>query len=242
MSEPTVFDIDRIDLNFTPKPWSFAETRRAEIDAYFAELQREKPALWNGRVLLLHRQVVSDGVFRGDYLETDYASFTAWRHWAPPKSGVHDCFGAAAVVSADGGVLLGVMGEHTANAGQIYLPAGTPDPSDIIEGKVDLAWSVARELKEETGIDVSDLAIERSWTTVVDGQLIVQNKILRSRETADALRKRILAHLTSEKQPELADVRFVRSPRDFVSAMPPYVTAFLKRFFDAGLASQPASA
>ena len=78
-----MFDIDRLELAFTPKPWPFAVERRAEIDAYFAKLQREKPALWNGRVLLLHHQVVRDGVFRGDYLETDYASFSAWRALGP---------------------------------------------------------------------------------------------------------------------------------------------------------------
>ena len=36
---------------------------RAEIDAYFETLQREKPAIWNGRVLLLHAHAVADGVF-----------------------------------------------------------------------------------------------------------------------------------------------------------------------------------
>ena len=166
MTAPAIFPIDRLALSFAPKPWPFAEARRAEIDAYFAELQRQKPAIWNGRVLLLHRQVMSEGVFRGDYLETDYASFAAWRHWGMPKAGVHDCFGAAAVISADGAVLLGVMGAQTANAGWIYFPAGTPDPSDIVGGTVDLERSVARELKEETGLDVSEFAPDPGWTTV----------------------------------------------------------------------------
>ena len=54
---PSLFHVDRLELAFEPKPWAFADERRAEIDAFFAELQREKPALWNGRVLLLHHQV-----------------------------------------------------------------------------------------------------------------------------------------------------------------------------------------
>ncbi len=77
-AEPALIRVDRLELTFAPKPWAFAIERRAEIDAYFGALQREKPAIWNGRVLLLHAQVVRDGVFRGDYLETDYASFAAW--------------------------------------------------------------------------------------------------------------------------------------------------------------------
>ena len=128
----SVVHIDRLELTVAPKPWAFADERRAEIDAYFAALQREKPAIWNGRVLLLHHQVVSDGVFRGAYLETDYASFAAWRHWGRPAAAVHDCFGAAAIAAADGAFLLGVMGAHTVNAGRIYFPCGTPDPDDIV--------------------------------------------------------------------------------------------------------------
>ena len=239
MSEPIVFAVDRLDLVLAPKPWPFAETRRAEIEAYFAGLQKEKPALFNGRVLLLHRQVVSEGVFRGEYLETDYASFLAWRHWAPPKSGVHDCFGAAAVIAADGAVLLGVMGVHTANAGQIYFPAGTPDPSDIVDGKVDLDFSVARELKEETGLDIAEVAPAPGWTTVVNGQLIVQIKTLRSALPAEALRARMLAHLASEAEPELADIRIVRGPVDVDAAMPRFVTAYLEAHFDGALANRP---
>jgi 8-oxo-dGTP pyrophosphatase MutT (NUDIX family) len=237
MTGPTVFSVDRLDLAFEPAPWPFAQRRRTEIDAYFAELQRQKPAIWNGRVLLLHRHDLRDGVFRGAYLETDYASFSAWRRWQPADAGVHDCFGAGAVVAADGAVLLGVMAAHTANAGWIYFPAGTPDPSDIIEGKVDLAWSVARELKEETGLDIAELAPEPGWTTVRDGQLIVHIKTLRSRITADDLRARMLAHLATETQPELAGIRIVRGPSDYDPAMPPFVTAFLDRHFGGRLAN-----
>ncbi|MGH6666019.1 MAG: NUDIX hydrolase, partial [Pseudolabrys sp.] len=130
MSDVSVMPIDRLALAFAPKPWAFAAERRADIDEYFAALCRDKPSLWNGRVLLLHDHAVADGVFRGAYLETDYASFAAWRYWGRPPAGVCDCFAAAAIMAADGAFLLGVMGPHTANAGRIYFPCGTPDPGD----------------------------------------------------------------------------------------------------------------
>lgn len=228
---PSIFNVERLELSFAPRPWAFAQDRRAEIDAYFTDLQREKPAIWNGRVLLLHRQVVSDGVFRGAYLETDFASFTAWRHWGRPHAGVRDCFGAAAVLSADGGFLLGVMGAHTVNAGWIYFPCGTPDLNDIVGDKVDLAASVARELKEETGCDIAEFSVAPGWTTVVDGALIVQIKLLRSQESAENLRARMLANLAREVQPELSDIRIVRSAADFDPAMPRFVKVFLEGYF-----------
>ena len=229
--EPTLFRIDRLELAFKPKPWAFAVERRAEIDDYFAQHQRENPALFNGRVLLLYHQVVRDGVFYGDFLETDYASFFAWNGWGRPPAGVRDCYGSAAVVGSDGGVLLGVMNAHTANAGRIYFPCGTPDLDDIVDGTVDFDVSVRRELMEETGIDAATLMPEPDWTAVIDGVLIMHVKLFRSHETAEVLRARALAHIARERQPELCDVRVVRGRADFDPAMPRFVTAFLVQHF-----------
>jgi hypothetical protein len=214
-----------------PKPWAFAVERRADIDAYFVRLQREKPAIWNGRVLLLHSHEIADGVFRGDYLETDYASFTAWIHLGRPDACVHDCFGAAAVLSSDGAFLLGRMAPHTFNAGQIYFPSGTPDPTDIAGGKVDLEFSIGRELLEETGLDAAQFTAEPGWTAVVDGALTVQIKVLRSYLNAETLRARIGGHLARDAQAELSEICIVRGPADFTAAMPDFVTAFLAHWF-----------
>ena len=232
---PSVFHVDRLDLSFVPKPWVWAEKRRAEIDALFADMRRKKPALWNGRVLLMHRQVIEHGVLRGEFIETDYASFVAWKHQGRPHAEVRDCFSAAAIQSSDGAFLLGVMGAHTFNAGEVYFPCGTPDPSDIVGGKVDFEHSVRRELLEETGLAMDDFTLEPGWTMVVDGSLIGQIKVVRARESAKALHARILAFLAREKRPELADIRVVYGPGDFDQAMPRYVTAFLASRF----ATQP---
>lgn len=228
---PSIVQVDQLDLTFAARPWAFAGERRADIDARFAARQRDNPALWNGRVLLLYESQLRDGVFSGRYLETDFASFDAWRQWGRPPAGVHDCFGAAAVETADGAFLLGVMGPRTANAGRVYFPCGTPDPNDVAGGRVDLALSVARELKEETGLNVADFAAAPGWMSVFDGAQIAHLKLLRSSELAAALRARILDHLAQERQPELADIRIARSPADFDPAMPRFVTAFLERHF-----------
>jgi 8-oxo-dGTP pyrophosphatase MutT (NUDIX family) len=225
---PSISHIDRLDLSFAPKPWDFAVERRNEIDAFFAVLRRDKPSIWNGRVLLLHHHAMNDGVLHGEYLETDYASFAAWRQWGRPAAKVNDCFSAAAILAADGAFLLGVMGPHTFNGGKIYFPCGTPDPADIVGDKVDLELSVGRELKEETGLSVTEFASEPGWTMVADGSLIAQIKVLRSGEDSVVLRERILTHLAREQHPELADVRIIRKHKDLDPAMPRFVIAFLE--------------
>ena len=233
MSDIAIEHLDRLELAFAPRPWPFAFERRADIDAYFAELQRANPAIWNGRVLLLYRHRLSDAVLSGAYLEADFASFSAWRAWGWQETGVRDCFAAAAIIAADGAVLLGVMGAHTFNAGRIYFPCGTPDLNDVKGNRVDLEASVWRELKEETGFAPADFTVEPGWTCIAAGPLIALIKVLHATENADVLQARARAYIASEQQPELVDLRIVRSPRDFGPAMPRFVTAFLEKHFAA---------
>lgn len=229
---PQVRHVDRLDLTLDASVWDFAKERRAEIDVLFAELQNKQPALFNGRVLLMHRYAIDNGTMRGTFLQADYASFVAWQRWGRQDVGIHDCFAAAAIQSADGAFLLGVMGSHTYNAGQIYFPCGTPDPSDVAEGsKVDFEFSVRRELREETGLDPDLLAVEPGWTLVFEGTLIAAIKVMRSPLAAEPLRALILENMAHERQPELADIRIVRGIADFEPMMRGFAKAFLAHRF-----------
>ena len=227
MTAIPVVPIARIELTLRPRPWRFADERRRDIDAHFATLKRERPALWNGRVLLLHEFAIADGVFRGDYFETDFASLLAWRDWDFPDPAVRNCFAMGALRASDGAFLLGLMAAHTANAGRIYFPAGTPDPGDIVGAVVDLDGGVRREVAEETGLAFDALDAEPGWHAVLAGPRVALMKVLHARDSAAELRTRILDHLAREREPELADIRIVRDPGDLDPRMPPFVTAFL---------------
>ncbi len=227
MTEIPVIPIERLDLRFAPRPWRFADERREAIDAHFVKFCRDKPDTWNGRVLVMHEHRLSGTELSGAYLETDFASFLAWRDWGWPDRSVHNCFALAALRAADGAFLLGQMGGHTANAGRIYFPGGTPDPSDVVGGSVDLARSVLRELVEETGLAGDDVVPEPGWHALLDGPRIALLKILRSRLDAEALRRHVLDFLAGQEEPELADLRIVRGPEDFDPEMPDFVTAFM---------------
>ena len=125
-----------------------------------------------------------------------------------------NCFSMAALRTADGAYLLGEMGSTTVNAGRIYFPAGTPEPDDVVGGKVDLAGNVIRELAEETGLTTRDLEIAEGWTCVRIGPRLAMMKEMRSRETAHDLRARILTHLPHDPHQELSDIHIVRGPAD----------------------------
>ena len=227
LSEPSVVPIERLELEFAPQPWPFAEQHRAEIDTRFADRQRSNPALWNGRVLVLHRHAITASVFHGAFLAVDYASFLTWQDLSFPETGVRNCFAQGALLGTDGAYLLGVMAPHTANPGRIYFPSGTPDPSDVVGDRVDLDGSVWREVTEETGLTAADLAADPGWCTVLSGPRIAHIRTLRAREPAAALRQRILGLLARERQPELCDIRIVRGPSDIDPMMPDFIHAFL---------------
>jgi 8-oxo-dGTP pyrophosphatase MutT (NUDIX family) len=222
-----VTQVERLDFRFVPKRWAFADERRTEIDAHFAAAQRANPRLWNGRVLILHEQHTASEICQGAFLETDYASFHAWLDWGRPAASVWDCFGAAAVMGSDGTFLLGRMAEHTANAGRVYFPCGTPDLDDIRDGRVDFDHSVARELKEETGLDAAEFAAEPGWTLVHEVNRLVAYKVLLATEPVQALAARVRDHLARGHDDELAAVQLAGGLADLDSAMPDYVVAFL---------------
>ena len=227
--------VSTLDLAVEAWAWPFAQARRAEIDAHFADRQRERPAMWNGRVLLGRNPVVAGDRFSSSYFETDFASFLAWRDWGFPDSTVFNGFGMGALRCADGAFVLGEMGQHTSTAGRIYFPSGTPDLDDIRDGTVDISGSIARELEEETGLVPGDYRSEADWHCVSTGHAVAMIRILHVDMPGDALRGRIEGNLALQRLPELSAIHLVRGTRDLNSAMPRFVTAFI----EAQFASQP---
>ena len=233
MSKPVVA-IDHADFVFAPWSWPFAQERRAQIDAHFAELHARLPQLWNGRVVLAKECAISGRRLSGACFETDYASFLAWRDWEFPDRDVTNCFSMGALRSADGAFLLGVMGQHTANAGLIYFPAGTPEPGDIVDGRLDLAGNITREIAEETGLTPDDYAAQAGWHAVPDGRRVALMKVLAAPASAAELARRIGDHIARETTPELAGIRIVRHTGDFDPMMPEFVRRFLAHALDDG--------
>jgi len=144
---------------------------------------------------------------------------------------VFNGFGMGALRCADGAFVMGEMGQHTANAGQIYFPAGTPDLDDLRDGKVDMDDSVARELEEETGLTPADYAPGAHWDCVVVGATIAMMRILHADTSGEAMRARIEANLAAQDHPELSRIHLVRGISDLTATMPRFITAFIEAQF-----------
>src|SRR6266567_5022245 len=229
MTLPVIHRVMTLDLNVQPSPWPFAEERRAEIDAHFAIKQREKPKIWNGRILLARDPVFSGDCFSACYFNADFADLLAWRDWGFPDGDVFNGFGMGALRCSDGAFVLGEMGHHTANAGRIYFPSGTPDLDDIRDGAVDISGSIAREVEEETGLTSADYRTGAHWDCVVSGAAIAMIRMLDVDVTGEELRARIEANLARQRQPELSAIHLVRDSGDLTASMPRFVTAFIEK-------------
>ncbi|HLX13802.1 MAG TPA: NUDIX hydrolase [Bradyrhizobium sp.] len=231
MTPAVIHRVTALDLPVRPAPWPFAQARRGEIEAHFVQKQREKPALWNGRVLIGRNPAFTQERFSAEYFETDFASFLAWRDWGFPDRDIFNGFGMGALRAADGAFVLGEMAPHTANAGRIYFPSGTPDPDDLRDGELDIAGSILREVEEETGLTEKDYTMGAHWDCVVSGAAIAMIRLLRADMPGEALRARIAENLARQTQPELCALHLVRGIGDFTAAMPRFVTAFIEAQF-----------
>jgi 8-oxo-dGTP pyrophosphatase MutT (NUDIX family) len=123
------------------------------------------------------------------------------------------------------------MGQHTANAGQIYFPAGTPDLDDLRDGKVDMDDSVTRELEEETGLTPTDYTPGTHWDCVVVGATIAMMRILHADMSGEAMRARIEANIAAQDHPELSRIHLVRGVSDLTATMPRFIRAFIEAQF-----------
>ena len=227
MTHPIIHRVRTLDLGFEPGRWPFANEKCADIEAHFAVKKREKP-IWNGRILLGRDPAFTAERFSARYFDADFASFLAWRDWGFPDRSVFHGFGMGALRCSDGAFVLGEMAGHTANAGRVYFPSGTPDPDDLKGDAVDIAGSVAREVEEETGLRPEEYRANAHWDCVVSGAVIAMIRILEVDVTGESLRARIEANLSRQSQPELSRIHLVRERRDLTTAMPRFVTAFIE--------------
>ena len=227
MTHPIIHRVRTLDLGFEPGRWPFANEKCADIEAHFAVKKREKP-IWNGRILLGRDPAFTAERFSARYFDVDFASFLAWRDWGFPDRSVFNGFGMGALRCSDGAFVLGEMAGHTANAGRVYFPSGTPDPDDLKGDAVDIAGSVAREVEEETGLRPEEYRASAHWDCVVSGAVIAMIRILEVDVTGESLRARIEANLARQSQPELSRIHLVRERRDLTTAMPRFVTAFIE--------------
>ncbi|WP_089174672.1 hypothetical protein [Bosea sp. AS-1] len=234
MENGSIVRLERVEARVEPYEWAYARENAAAIASHWATISAGKPAMFNGRVMLQHRAAIRDGVFEAGYFETDYAAFLAWRDAGYPGPVIRNGFAMAALRASDGAFLCGKMGDHTANAGKVYFAAGTPDRDDARpDGTLDLAGSVTRELGEETGLQIGELALGDGWTAVIDVGRIAFMREVDIDLPAEEARALMLERMKTLDEEELSDIVIVRNLAETEKHdMPPFMRRYLAHIFE----------
>lgn len=230
----SIVRLERVEAQVEPYDWTYARENAAAIAAHWAKISADKPAMFNGRIMLQHRAAIRDGVFEAGYFETDYAAFMAWRDAGHPGPVIRNGFAMAALRANDGAFLCGKMGDHTANAGKVYFAAGTPDREDARpDGTLDLAGSVTRELGEETGLQIGELALGAGWTAVIDEGRIAFMREVDIDLPAEEARALMLERMKTLDEEELSDIVIVRDLAETEKHdMPLFMRRYLAHIFE----------
>jgi len=231
-----IIPIHDVDIRFVPEPWPVPRTLREKLPETWARLQRAHPKIWDGRILGVSGvgggpPRVEDGVLRGEAREDSFSAFLTWRDQGFPEIGLRNVFGSAVIISSDNAVLLGKMGEWTANASQIYPAAGSLEPGDVVDGQVRVFESLARELTEETGLSIEDAQVGPTFA-IFDGPRVSVARGLHFGSDLAALQAEVRMNLDPQSERELADVVAVRTRADLEAAgpFPPYVGELMDAF------------
>lgn len=210
--------------------WAWAEQSRGLIESNWKRRTADKPKMFNGRVLLLCNIEFEQDLCRNTYFETNYADFVGWIDSGYPDRSIANGFAMGALRGSDGAFICGVMGEQTTNAGRVYFAAGTPDLSDLRpDGSVDLATSLTRELTEETGLQAGDYRVDDEWIIVQRWPTVALLRMVTLPMRAEEGAAMIRANIASDPEPELQDVRIIRSTKDID---PKTMPLFLQSFFE----------
>lgn len=204
-----------------------------EIAQHWSRRCQQQPHLFDGQVLLASHYNIHNNEAHLSFFQTSFSNFLAWKEWNCPDPSVYNAFSMAALKSRDGAFLLGRMAVHTAHRGQVYFPSGTPDLSDVSNGRVDLEASVIRELYEETGLEEASLNIQ-GWHLVIDNQSLAFMRPIHVPQDAAHLRQTILENLLMQDQPELDDIVIIHSKTNMLGLnMPGFVRRYVEHFLSS---------
>jgi 8-oxo-dGTP pyrophosphatase MutT (NUDIX family) len=228
MDQLSIHRVTTLDLTFEPWTWPFAAENRDAVAENFAAQRAKKPALFNGRVLLMRDPQVVGERLTARYFESDFATYLTWRDFGFPGEGIFSGFGMGALRDAHGTYVMGEMSAHTANGGRVYFPSGTPDLSDLVGDRVDIEGSIMREVEEETGLTPADYTARPGFHCVIARPAVAIVQVLELKATAAAVKQAILQNIAKEELPEFSDVHLIRGAADIAPTMPRYVAAFIR--------------
>ena len=133
--------------------------------------------------------------------------------------------------AADNALVAIRMAAHTVNAGKVYFAAGSFEPEDFPEGKVDLHFNMAREVLEETGLDIGSAPRDAGCHALAteQGTVIFRRYFLDA--DADEVAGRIEDFVAGVPSSEISGPVVIRGADDLPDGLMPHMKPLIEWHF-----------
>ncbi|MER8694168.1 hypothetical protein NKI77_14265 [Mesorhizobium opportunistum] len=225
-----ILPVDAVEVRLDPGPHPFA---LENADAIAENWQREiaaNPALFDGTVVLLSQLAWRDNRLVGRCHAINYSTFMLWRQQRE-NTGAEHAYAHAMLVAGDNALVAIRMGPHTVSAGRVYFAAGSFEPIDFRDGLVDVDFNMIREVREETGLDLSAArrGVRYHALSTASGTVIFRRYHVTA--PADEIARRISAFVASETDPEIEGPVIIRDAADLPEGLSPHMKPLIEWHF-----------
>ncbi|MER8629919.1 hypothetical protein NKH55_09150 [Mesorhizobium opportunistum] len=225
-----ILPVDAVEVRLDPGPHPFA---LENADAIAENWQREiaaNPALFDGTVVLLSQLAWRDKRLVGRCHAINYSTFMLWRQQRE-NTGAEHAYAHAMLVAGDNALVAIRMGPHTVSAGRVYFAAGSFEPIDFRDGLVDVDFNMMREVREETGLDLSAArrGVRYHALSMASGTVIFRRHHVTA--PADEIARRISAFVASETDPEIEGPVIIRHAADLPEGLSPHMKPLIEWHF-----------
>jgi hypothetical protein len=199
--------VNNVAVQLDGATWPFATHNKEKISAFWQKEQKNHPHFYDGQVHVMTSWEIrgaqtSAAAFIGNLCRTNFASFLCWKASDAHLPSEVDFSGGAALLCADGALLMVLTGDHTMAPGILEFPSGFVEVSDFEGHKLNFDRHVEREVTEELMISKEELGRPKQYlVSAADGVVQVLSIFIvdtngdeltkRWRSQAEALRSEI---------------------------------------------------
>ncbi len=229
-----IVPVDVVDVRLDPEPHPFETANAAAIEENWRAETQANPSLFDGTVVLLSEFGYADRRLFGRCHPVRYSTFLYWRR--DRVGTVAHVFAHPMLVTKDNALIAIRMAAHTVNAGRVYFAAGSFEPGDFPDGVVDPHGNMVREVREETGLDISSLPRGKRYHALSTdrGTVLFRRYFLDA--DADEIASRIRGFVAAENEPEIEEPVVIRNARDLPTGLMPHMPPMIDWHFSGDVA------
>ncbi|WEX08455.1 hypothetical protein [Chelativorans sp. AA-79] len=225
-----IFPIEDVTLTLEEgqHPYELAESK--SIAANWRAETAANPSLFDGEVILLSEMVYSARRVKARCHAVRYSTFLHWRRNRPVPS-IEHVFAHAVPVTTDNALIAARMLGHTANPGWVYFAAGALEPDDFRGGVADIDFNMAREVREETGLDITHARRDAHYHAF-SGQTgtVIARRFYLDGE-AEEIAGRIRRFVNGQNDPEIEGPVIIRGMHDLPEGLAPHMPPLIEWHF-----------